>query len=263
MQCDFPKQKGACVSRWPGHSVDGLSRATERAGHHPHMPQHCDRQCVPQIAGNPALQTTGRTLDHVADIYDLLEPLMMFGMDRTIQREVISLLPENCERVLDVGCGTGTLTRQIAGILPATGSVVGVDAATAMIAVAHRKAVHLTNITFTATLAEQLPFADASFDCAVSTMFFHHINADLKRRSLNEIWRTLTPTGKAIVVDVMPPTNPFGWLCAWAGYVLFQQAEIRENIEGCLEAAFDHSRFRHWRTITRHAGYVAVYELKK
>ena len=262
MHCDIQKQNDTCVTRWPGHSVDGISRATERAGH-PQLTQNFGIHGLPLPLENPVQQTSGRTLGHVAEIYDLLEPLMMFGMDRTIQREVIQLLPENCQRVLDVGCGTGTLTRQIAGALPATARVVGVDAATAMIAVARRKAAQVSNILFSATLAEQLPFTDHSFDCAVSTMFFHHINADLKRRALDEIWRTLTPHGKVIVVDVMPPTNLFGWLCAWAGYVLFQQAEIRENIEGQLEKAFDQSRFRCWRTITRHAGYVAVYVLEK
>src|SRR5450759_1692963 len=93
--------------------------------------------CLPMPLGNPARQTSGRTLDHVAWVYDLIAPLMMFGMDRVIRREVMNLLSlEGGERILDVGCGTGTLTRQIACALPNTRRlcVVGVDAATAMIA---------------------------------------------------------------------------------------------------------------------------------
>ena len=94
-------------------------------------------------------------------------------------------------------------------------------------------------------------------------MFFHHIDAGLKCRALNEIWRTLVPGGKTVVVDVCAPTTWFGTLCAWAGYVLFQQAEIRENIEGKLEEAFGRSKFRHWRRVAHHAGYVSVYELER
>jgi ubiquinone/menaquinone biosynthesis C-methylase UbiE len=222
--------------------------------------------CLPLPPGNPAHKTSGRTLDHVASVYDLLEPLMMFGMDRVIRREVVNLLSlEGSRRILDVGCGTGTLTRQIACAVPdlQRSCVVGVDAATAMIAVARRKARKLPNIVFEAALAEQLPFTDGSFDRAVSTMFFHHINFDLKIRALNEIWRTLGPKGKAVVADVTSPTNLFGTLCAWAGYILFQQAEIRENIDGKLEEAFGLSRFRQWRTVAHHTGYMSIYELEK
>lgn len=222
--------------------------------------------CLPLPEGNPAEQTSGRTLDHVARVYDFLEPLMMFGLDRVIREEVIRLLGlHDTGRVLDVGCGTGTLTRQIAGTFtdPHRSCVVGVDAATAMIAVARNKSAGITNVAFEATLAEQLPFADGSFDMAVSTMFFHHINAELKRRALDEIWRTLRPGGRAIIVDVSPPTHWFGRLCAWSGYVLFQQDEIRENIKGVLEALFSRSRFTSWRKVAQHAGYMSVYVLTK
>lgn len=215
---------------------------------------------------NPATQTSGRTLDHVAHVYDRLEPLMMFGMDRTIRQEAGQWLANTgCERVLDVGCGTGVLTREIADRLPHTkrALVVGVDAATAMIAVAQQNAARTSRIAFASVLAEQLPFVDSAFDGAVSTMFFHHINAALKQRALDEIWRTLKPGGKLLVADVMPPTNLFGRLCAWSGYLLFQQDEIRENIRGALETAFAQSRFRRWTTVARHGGYVAVYELEK
>jgi len=222
--------------------------------------------CLPKPPGNPAKQTSGRTLDHVARIYDWVEPLMMFGLDGVIRREVLNLLAlKGTEKILDIGCGTGTLTRHIARALPhtKTACVVGVDAATAMIAVARRKAERFPHVAFESALAETLPFADKSFDSAVSTMFFHHINTDLKARALAEIWRTLVPGGKLIVADITPPTNLFGAICVWAGYLLFQQAEIRENIDGKLEQAFDQSKFRRWRRVAHHAGYVSVYELEK
>jgi len=222
--------------------------------------------CLPRHPGNPADLTSGRTLDHVAGVYDFLEPLMMFGLDRVIRREVIERLSlTGDERVLDVGCGTGTLTRQIAGALrdPVKSCVVGVDAATAMIAVARHKAKSVPNVAFQSVLAEELPFADGSFDCAVSTMFFHHINAGLKRRALDEVWRTLRPGGRTVIVDITPPTSWFGTVCVWSGYFLFQQDEIRENIEGKLEEAFDQSKFQGWRRVAHYSGYVSMYELER
>ncbi len=222
--------------------------------------------CRPLEPGNPASLTTGRTLDHVAGVYDTLEPLMMFGLDRVCRREVLALLGlRGDERVLDVGCGTGTLTRELAAELAdkRKSCAVGVDAAAAMIRMACSKAAGLPNIAFAPALAERLPFDDRSFDYAVSTMFFHHIDAGLKLKALDEIWRTLVPGGKAVVVDITTPTNLFGSLCVWSGYILFRQAEIRENIEGRLEEAFAKSKFGGATLMTRHAGYIAMYQLVK
>ena len=59
--------------------------------------------------------TRGRTLDHAAPVYDLLEPLLLLGNQNKYDQDIISVLElaEN-HRVLDLGCGTGVLTRMIA-----------------------------------------------------------------------------------------------------------------------------------------------------
>ncbi len=211
-------------------------------------------------------KTEGRTLGHVAKLYDYLAPLMTLGMDRRYQRQILrSLELSGTERILDVGCGTGTLTRLMADALTdkSHSIVLGIDAASAMIAVARRKAKHIPNIAFETVLAEDLPFPNESFDRAVSTMFFHHINFDLKRKTLAEIWRTLADGGRAVIVDIVPPTHAFGSLCAWSGYWLFNQPEIRENIEGQLEAALRASPFHRWRQVDQYAGYIGLFELTK
>ena len=212
---------------------------------------------------NPAQQTTGRTLDHAAPVYDLLAPLMTFGLERGYRRRARALLQlQGNEQVLDVGCGTGTLSREIARQLePQNSKVVGVDAAAAMIKVARRKGASLPNLEFDAALAEQLPYADGSFDCAVSTFFFHHIEFALKRQALAELRRTVKPGGRIVIVDVDVPSNPFGALCAWSGYLLFRQEEIRENIRGLLRQAIDEAGFASVRLVSRHSGYISIYLL--
>src|SRR5262245_15999774 len=69
--------------------------------------------------------------------------------------------PRQGERVLDVGCGTGIVARQVAGRLGSSGSVTGVDLSLNMLAVAKRAAVKegLT-IEWREGNAEQLPFPD-------------------------------------------------------------------------------------------------------
>jgi ubiquinone/menaquinone biosynthesis C-methylase UbiE len=217
-------------------------------------------------ASETARQTRGRTLDHAAGLYDWLSPACTFGREGRIQGQAIELLelPADC-RVLDVGCATGRFSRRIAAACPDPGrcEVVAIDAADRMIAVARQLYGSQANLRFEAALAERLPFADQCFDRIVSSFFFHHVDAELKRRCLAEMHRTLKPGGRAVIVDVDIPTTWFGSVCAWSGYVLFQQGEIRENIRGVLREAFATSAFRSWRQVSHHCGYISVFVLER
>ena len=80
------------------------------------------------------------------------------------------------DRVLDVGCGTGSTTR-IAASAASSGTATGVDLSAAMLDVARRRAAGegLTNVTFTQADAQVQPFGAAAFDLALSrttAMFF-------------------------------------------------------------------------------------------
>ena len=96
-----------------------------------------------------------------------------------------------------------------------------------------------------------------------SLFFFHHIDYELKIRTLSEVYRTLKPGGKFVIVDVDEPTNFFRAFCAWPGYWLFQQNEIRENIEGRIKTAIEESPFQKWEKTAHYLGYIGVYELFK
>ncbi len=160
-----------------------------------------------------AQRTAGITLDHAAPLYDWLAPLMTLGSEQRLHRRVVERLAlDRPATVLDVGCGTGTLTRQVYDALPDTPDrrVCGVDAAEAMIEIAVQKAGPRLRLEFAAALAEDLPYPEASFDRVLSTFFFHHLNYALKVRSLAEIWRVLRPGGQAAILDVDIPYSLFG-----------------------------------------------------
>jgi len=214
-----------------------------------------------------ARRTAGITLDHAAPLYDWLAPLMTLGSEHRLYRQVVARLAlDRPAAVLDVGCGTGALTRQIYDALPADSPrrVCGVDAAEAMIAVAGRKAGPRPGLEFVPALAEELPFPGGSFDRVLSTFFFHHLNYGLKIRSLAEIWRVLRPGGQAAILDVDIPYSLFGKLCAWSGYWLFHQDEIAENIRGRLREALEASPWRgRWQIASRHSGYLSLFTMVK
>ena len=214
-----------------------------------------------------AQRTAGITLDHAAPLYDWLAPLMTLGSEHRLHKQVVARLAlDRPADVLDIGCGTGTLTRQIYDALPADTlrRVCGVDAAEAMIAVANKKAGPRPGLEFAAALAEDLPYPDASFDRALSTFFFHHLNYDLKVKALAEIWRVLRPGGQAAILDVDIPYTRFGALCAWSGYYLFRQPEIAENIHGRLRDALQKSPWHdRWSIPSRHSGYLSLFTMVK
>ncbi len=214
-----------------------------------------------------AQRTAGITLDHAAPVYDWLAPLMTLGSEHRLHKQVVARLAlDRPADVLDIGCGTGTLTRQIYDALPADAPrrVCGVDAAEAMIAVAQKKAGARPGLAFAAALAEELPYPDGSFDRVLSTFFFHHLNYELKVKSLAEIARVLRPGGQAAILDVDVPYSFFGQICAWSGFWLFHQAEIAENIRGKLRAALDESPWRgRWQIASRHSGYLSLFTMVK
>ena len=218
----------------------------------------------PLLPDEPAPPTRGRTLDHAAGVYDWLAPAMTLWQEGRYRRRAIRLLGlQGHERILDIGCGTGVLTRLLASQLDDTSIalVVGVDAAPKMISVARRNAGSLSNIRFDVGVAETLPYPDASFDGAVSTFFYHHIDAELKRRSLAELRRVIKPGGRLVIVDVDVPYSWFGRLCAWSGYWLFRQEEIRENIRGELRRALADTPFHEVQRVAQYAGYVSVFRV--
>jgi ubiquinone/menaquinone biosynthesis C-methylase UbiE len=210
--------------------------------------------------------TRGRTLDYAASVYDTLSPLMTFGHERRIGRTVMERMAiKGHERIIDVGCGTGTLTVEIGRELSAEngGMIVGIDAAARMIRMARRKADSLPQVRFDVVAAEGLPYRDESFDMAISTFFFHHIDMGLKTMALNEVWRVLGKGGLALIADVDIPTSLFGKACAWSGYLLFHQDQIRENIRGGLREAMNQSRFGGYTCDSSYLGYVTLFELRK
>jgi SAM-dependent methyltransferase len=103
--------------------------------------------------------------------------------------------------VIDIGCGPGTDTVPLAGLVGAGGSVVGIDSDPDMIALASSRVRerHLSNVNHHVGNALELPFDDATFDACRSERLFQHLSDPAQ--ALSEMIRVTKPGGRVVVVD--------------------------------------------------------------
>ncbi len=102
------------------------------------------------------------------------------------------------ERVLDVGCGTGTFARRLVSA-DVQVAITGVDMSAGMLAEARRKAAGAPNVRFVQASAEALPFPDAAFDVVVSSSALHYVPDPAQ--AVCEMARVLRPGGRLALLD--------------------------------------------------------------
>ncbi len=121
---------------------------------------------------------------------------------RTAENSAAYLLPalEPGLRLLDVGCGPGTVTIDLAGRV-APGEVVGIDASSAVVEIARKAAADAgaLNVTFDVADAYELPFADDSFDVVHAHQVLQHLTDPVA--ALREMRRVTRPGGIVAVRD--------------------------------------------------------------
>ncbi|KYF94428.1 hypothetical protein BE20_06620 [Sorangium cellulosum] len=114
------------------------------------------------------------------------------------------------QRVLDVGCGTGTLAVLAQQRCPGV-EVHAVDGDAEILALARDKAARAgAGVRFERAMAWALPYPDGTFDRVVSSLMFHHLAADDKRRTAEEILRVLRPGGALLLADFGSPRSAPG-----------------------------------------------------
>ena len=145
--------------------------------------------------------------DRIAHRYDLVNTVLSLGTDGGWRRRAARETGLKAGgSALDVACGSGKLTGELARIAGPNGRVVGLDFSPEMLAIARLR--H-PGIEFMEGDALSLPFEEASFDAA--TIAFGLRNLADPVRGLGEMARVLKPGSRAVVLEfVKPPRGPVG-----------------------------------------------------
>jgi ubiquinone/menaquinone biosynthesis C-methylase UbiE len=172
----------------------------------------------------------------------LYDPVIRFTTREGRFKELLveQAAPAPGQRILDLGCGTGTLAIQVKQREPGA-AVAGLDADPAMLSQARSKAERAgVKLELTEGYSTALPYESQSFDRVLSTLFFHHLDPEPKRQSAREIARVLRKGGELHVADWGRPSDPAMAAAFFLGIRLLDGFEnTAENYRGELPAIFE------------------------
>lgn len=144
--------------------------------------------------------------DWLTPLYDTLIRLTL--PEATFKRRLITEARiESNQRVLDLGCGTATLTLLIKSLHPDV-IVLGSDGDEKILQIGRRKIEKAgLEVTLSQAMAFNLPYQNVSFDRVLSSLMFHHLTREDKGHSLKEVYRILRPGGSIHIADFGKPQN--------------------------------------------------------
>ena len=136
----------------------------------------------------------------LAAFYDPLVGLL--GREKQFKGRLIELADiQPGDSVLDLGCGTATLTIMIQRACPGA-LVTGIDGDEKILAVARKKAARSgLDIQLDEGMAYDLPYPDEQFERVLTSLVLHHLSPDARRRALEEVMRALKPGGRLHIAD--------------------------------------------------------------
>jgi demethylmenaquinone methyltransferase / 2-methoxy-6-polyprenyl-1,4-benzoquinol methylase len=156
--------------------------------------------------------------DSVAPKYDVMNDLMSAGLHRLWKRYTLTVAnPQPGHQVLDIAGGTGDLSLAFAKKVGPTGRVVHTDINEAMLREGRTRLLDMGVVLPTLVCdAEKLPFASESFDFV--SVAFGLRNMTNKENALSEMYRTLKPGGKLLVLEFSRVAKPLEKAYDWYSF---------------------------------------------
>ena len=168
-------------------------------------------------------------------------------------------------RVLDLGCGTATLTIAIKQAV-SQATVQGLDGDAKILTIARDKARKAgVEILFDEGMSNKLPYKDTVFDRVLSSLFFHHLTKANKLETLTEVQRVIKPGGELHIADWGEPHNIIMRVASWPVRLL-DGATTADSFDGLLPRYLREAGFVDVRTGERYAtlfGTLWLHQAKK
>ncbi|RPI43437.1 MAG: methyltransferase domain-containing protein [Betaproteobacteria bacterium] len=158
------------------------------------------------------------------------------------RRTLAALALRPGETALDIGCGPGYLTREMAKQVGCNGRVIAIDTSEPMLDLARCRCAEFAQVEFSRADAAALPCEDASIDVAAAVQVYLFA-ADLDA-VVREVARVLCPGGRVVIVDTdwdstvwhsSDPTRMQRFLDVWMGR--YANGRIARLFPGCLRRA--------------------------
>ena len=207
---------------WRGNPLDGLRRAADffadlravEARRHGDPSERLLDEPPPRRYPRYYLrkfhfQTDGYLSEASAERYDHQVEVLFGGGAAAMRRQALVPLRAALRqqkggpgraRLLDIGCGTGELLREVKRNYPRL-AVTGLDLSAPYLAVAKRRLARWSRVELIEAAAEAILAPDASFDIVTILYLLHELPGRVRRAVTAEIRRVLKPGGTLILVD--------------------------------------------------------------
>jgi ubiquinone/menaquinone biosynthesis C-methylase UbiE len=144
--------------------------------------------------------------------FDWMARVVTLGRDNELRQwtlDLADLQPDS--KVVDIGCGTGTLLLMAAERIGPSGALHGIEPSPEMAAHARHKArARRVPLDVVEASADGVPYSPSSFDAVFCTLVFHHLPQSMQEDAIREMRRVLRPGGRAVIVDWQRPRSLAG-----------------------------------------------------
>lgn len=166
---------------------------------------------------------------------------------------LLKFIPNECEKAIDIGCGTGEFTRLLA---EKSYTVEGIDLSPEMVRVAEEQSRKYNNIKYQVEDVLEWDLGQEKYDCIVSIATFHHLQF---KEMLLKIREALKPNGVFMILDLYKEEKLMDYLISIAAIpiniitMLIKTGKVKKSEE----------EIKAWNEHVKHDRYMTINEIQK